>query len=84
MIDGEHRVLLLTRLGCTACAAAAEVLGGMDGVSWRAVDVDAAARGGDRELRMQYGDRLPVILLDGREHSYGAVDESRLVRDLRG
>ena len=79
---GSGRVVLLTRAGCTACAAAADVLDAVPGLRWQAVDVDLAAAGGDRETRMEYGDRLPVILLDGREHSYGEVDEVRLLRDL--
>ena len=46
------------------------------------VDVDAAANSGDAELRAEYGDRLPVVLLDGEEHSYWEVDEPRLRADL--
>lgn len=33
-------------------------------------DVDALAAEGDNSLRAQYGDLLPVVLLDGTEHSY--------------
>ena len=43
------------------------------------VDVDT-----DPELQAEYGDRVPVVLLDGREHSYFTVDVDRLRRDLRG
>ena len=43
-----------------------------------AVDVDA-----DPELQAEYGDRVPVVLLDGREHSYFTVDVDRLRRDLQ-
>ena len=46
-------------------------------------DVDAAAAAGDTALRAEFGDRLPVVLLDGREHSYWEVDEARLRADLR-
>lgn len=45
------------------------------------VDVDEAAAT-DPGLRAEYGDRLPVVLLDGREHSYFDVDEPRLRADL--
>jgi hypothetical protein len=37
---------------------------------------------GDLELERDYGDRLPVVLLDGREHGYWRVEEDRLLRDL--
>ncbi|SUE32010.1 Glutaredoxin-like domain (DUF836) [Nocardia farcinica] len=45
------------------------------------VDVDEAAAT-DPGLRAEYGDRLPVVLLDGNEHSYFDVDEPRLRADL--
>ena len=47
-------------------------------------DVDAAALAGDPGLRAEFGDRLPVVLLDGREHSYWDIDEPRLRADLSG
>ncbi len=43
------------------------------GVAWAERDVDA-----DPELADEYGDRVPVVLLDGSEHGYWRVDESRL------
>ena len=30
----------------------------------------------------EYGDRVPVVLLDGKEHGYWRVEEDRLLRDL--
>ncbi|NUS95119.1 MAG: glutaredoxin family protein, partial [Nocardia sp.] len=51
------------------------------GIEVGSVDVDAAAAT-DPGLRAEYGDRLPVVLLDGREHSYFDVDETRLRADL--
>ena len=45
-------------------------------------DVDEAATAGDSALRAEFGDRLPVVLLDGREHSYWDLDEERLRADL--
>lgn len=71
----SHEVTLLTRSGCTACAAAeADVrrICGELGVPWVTSDVDA-----DRELRAEYGDRVPVILVDGREHGFWKVEEER-------
>jgi hypothetical protein len=46
------------------------------------VDVDVAAAAGNPGPRAEFGDRLPVILLDGREHSYSELDEARLRADL--
>ncbi len=76
----EPRLQLLTRAGCHLCVAAAETLqriAAEAGVTSREVDVD-----GDPELQAEYGDRVPVVLLDGREHSYFTVDVPRLRRDL--
>jgi glutaredoxin len=74
------RLQLLTRAGCHLCQVAAETLtrlGAEAGLTPELVDVDA-----DEELRAEYGDRVPVVLLDGREHSYFTVDVVRLRRDL--
>jgi glutaredoxin len=70
------RVTVYTRAGCTACAAAeadvARICGDL-GQGWTAVDVDS-----DPELRAEYGDRVPVIEVDGREHGFWVVEEQRL------
>ena len=74
------RLRLLTRANCHLCEVAAETLdriGAEAGVPVTALDVDA-----DPELQAEYGDRVPVVLLDGREHSYFSVDVDRLRRDL--
>ena len=71
-----HEVTLLVRADCQACAAAradiARICAELD-VPWHSSDVDA-----DPELRAEYGDRIPVILIDGREHGFWTVQEQRL------
>ena len=84
MTAPTHTITLLTRAGCGSCVAAGEQLVTLCeefGIPLETVDVDAAAEA-DPELRAEYGDRLPVVLLDGREHSYWEVDEVRLRSDL--
>ena len=74
------RLVLLTRAGCHLCEVAAETLariGAEAGLDPEPVDVDA-----DPDLQAEYGDRVPVVLLDGREHCYFTVDVPRLRRDL--
>lgn len=76
---------LLTRAGCVSCARAHARLAELAtelGFELTATDVDVAAAAGDSALRAEFGDRLPVILLDGREHSYWEIDEDRLRADL--
>jgi hypothetical protein len=79
--DGA-RVTVYTRVGCPACAQAeadvARICGEL-GETWRAVDVDA-----DPDLRAEYGDRVPVIDIDGREHGYWKVEEQRFRTALIG
>jgi glutaredoxin len=78
--DDSPRLTLLTRDGCHLCQTAAETLtriGAEAGLVPDVVDVDA-----DPELQAEYGDRVPVVLLDGLEHSYFTVDVERLRRDL--
>ena len=74
------RLQLVVRDGCHLCEEAAVALAPVAaeaGLAVVAVDVDA-----EPELQAEYGDRVPVLLLDGREHSYFTVDLPRLRRDL--
>jgi glutaredoxin len=79
--------MLLTREGCGTCERARRRLVQLaDELSFEflTTDVDAEAAAGRPGLRAEFGDRLPVVLLDGREHSYWEVDEPRLRADLGG
>ena len=81
-----HTVELLTRAGCSLCEKAAARLAEVAddlGFAVTAIDVDAAAAAGDPTLRAEYGDLLPVVLLDGVQHSYWEVDEAALRADLQ-
>jgi glutaredoxin len=75
-----HQVTVLTRVGCHACEKAesdvARICADL-GVPWAPVDVD-----GDTELRAEFGDRVPVIMIDGAEHGYWEVEEARFRRAL--
>jgi glutaredoxin len=80
MTEAHPRLQLLTRADCHLCATAAatlEQIAAEAGLVPAVVDVDA-----DPDLQAEYGDRVPVVLLDGREHSYFTVDVPRLRRDL--
>lgn len=81
----QARVELLTRDGCGICRRVHERLIQLSaelGFELACTDVDAAAAAGDPALRAEFGDRLPVVLLNGAEHSYWDVDETRLRADL--
>jgi glutaredoxin len=81
----NRRVVLLTRDGCAMCERARRRLSELAdelGFDLAVTDVDAEAQRGGAALRAEFGDRLPVVLLDGREHSYWEIDEPRLRADL--
>lgn len=74
------RLTLISRAGCHLCEVAEQALDRVataTGETWVRLDVDA-----DDELVKEYSDRVPVLLLDGREHGYWRVEEERLLRDL--
>jgi glutaredoxin len=75
-------VTVYTRQQCHLCEVAmqqVESIAAESGATWSAVDVDA-----DLDDRAEYGDRVPVILVDGVEHGYYRVEPDRLRRALRG
>lgn len=77
---GNARITLLTRSGCHLCEFAREAVARVDaatGAGWTEVDVES-----DPDLERDFGGRVPVVLLDGREHDYFRVDEQRLTRAI--
>lgn len=70
------RVTLVGREGCHLCVVAREVVErvcGELGVGWEEVDVDS-----DDALLARWSEEVPVTLVDGRQHDFWRVDESRL------
>ncbi|MDT5036278.1 MAG: hypothetical protein QOE03_1463 [Micromonosporaceae bacterium] len=79
-VSARPRLALLTRPGCHLCDVAKDAMARVEresGQAWREVDIS-----GDPELEAEYGDRIPVVILDGREHGYWRVEVDRLLRDL--
>ena len=77
----DHRVTLVTRVGCHLCETAEQLLRRLSGelaFAYEEVDVDASA-----QLRDEYSDRVPVILIDGKEHGYWRVEEARFRKALK-
>ena len=76
------RLTLITRPGCHLCDVAKQAMARIaadTGEDWVELDVES-----DVALESEYGDRVPVVLLDGKEHGYWRVEEDRLRRDLAG
>lgn len=76
------RVTLITRTNCHLCGPArtttAEVCDAA-GVAWDEITVDS-----DPELRGEYGDRVPVVLVDGKEFAALYVDPAELAAAVAG
>jgi len=75
------RVTLLTRPGCHLCAEARTVVEAATietGSPLTELNVDD-----DPELRAEYGDMVPVVLLDDVPHGYFHIDPARLRDALR-
>jgi glutaredoxin len=75
------RVVVYTKPGChlceDACAAVARITADL-GESWAPLDIS-----GDRELMAQWGEYIPVIVVDGEVHDWFRVREDRLRAALR-
>ncbi|MFC8850124.1 MULTISPECIES: glutaredoxin family protein [unclassified Micromonospora] len=79
-MSSDARLTLITRPGCHLCEdakAALDRVVAVTGDRWIEKDVTD-----DVALEREYGDRLPVVLLDGKEHGYWRVEEERLLQDL--
>lgn len=79
-VPGTARVVLYGRAGCHLCEAARAVVARAcddAGEAWREVDVDGPVSGG-RDLFQEYGERVPVVEVDGVEVARLRVSERAL------
>lgn len=70
------RVTLYSRPGCHLCDDARAVIEKVCadlGTSYTEVDIDQ-----DPALQRKYGEEIPVTFVDGRQHDFWRVDETRL------
>ncbi|MCG5215153.1 glutaredoxin family protein [Streptosporangium sp. KLBMP 9127] len=76
------RITLLGKPGCHLCDDARTVIArvaGELGVSWEERDITKSAE--DQE---KYWEMIPVTLIDGVQHDFWRVDETRLRAALSG
>ena len=70
------RIVLISKPGCHLCEPAREVISRVAlelGVQWTERSILD-----DPELAAAYSEQIPVTLVDGLQHDYWRVDESRL------
>jgi glutaredoxin len=75
-----RHVTVYTRVDCHLCEVALAQVAAITaatGATFSQVDVDS-----DPDDRAEYGDLVPVILVDGVEHGYYQVEPDRLRRAL--
>ncbi|WKD62068.1 hypothetical protein CCICO_10345 [Corynebacterium ciconiae DSM 44920] len=75
-----HRVELMVRAGCGSCVRVAkqiEPIVRAAGAAWQVLDVDH-----DPELAMEFGDRVPVVVVDDEEFACWEVDSAELANTL--
>ena len=76
------RITLIGKPGCHLCDDArvvVERVAADTGVGWQELSILD-----DDGLREQYAELIPVVLVDGEQHDFYRVDESRLRAALQG
>src|SRR2546430_12615013 len=75
-----RQVVVYSRKGCHLCEIVKETLIKLQrrgGFTWSEVDVDS-----DDELRRQFTDEVPVVVIDGRKAFTYRMDERAFLRKL--
>jgi hypothetical protein len=78
----DRLVTLVRKPGCHLCddaqAVVEKVCADLD-VPWEQKDITE-----DRQLHDRYWEQIPVVLVDGEQHTFWRVDEQRLRKALGG
>ncbi|MEU3845126.1 glutaredoxin family protein [Streptomyces sp. NPDC028635] len=72
----DRLVTLVRKPGCHLCDDAQQVIEkvcGELGVPWEQKDITQ-----DQDLHDQYWEQIPVVLVDGEQHTFWRVNEQRL------
>ncbi|MFR9800033.1 glutaredoxin family protein [Streptomyces sp. MS06] len=78
----DRVVTLVRKPGCHLCDDAqlvVEKVCGELGVAWEEKDITR-----DSRLHEAYWEQIPVVLIDGEQHTFWRVDEQRLRKALSG
>ncbi|MFJ8231912.1 glutaredoxin family protein [Streptomyces sp. NPDC094448] len=78
----DRVVTLIGKPGCHLCddaRAVVEKVCAETGASWEEKDITR-----DEALHREYWEQIPVVLVDGEQHTFWRVDEARLRGALEG
>ncbi|AJI77900.1 MULTISPECIES: glutaredoxin family protein [Corynebacterium] len=78
----SHTVELMVRTTCGSCARVREQITPV--VKNAGAELIVRVVDQDNELAMEYGDRVPVVVIDGDEFSCWEVDNEELAQALAG
>ncbi|WP_328583104.1 glutaredoxin family protein [Streptomyces sp. NBC_00370] len=76
----ERVVTLISKPGCHLCDDARSVVEAVcaeTGAVWEEKDISR-----DEALHREYWEQIPVVLVDGEQHTFWRVDADRLRREL--
>jgi glutaredoxin len=76
----DRVVTLVSKPGCHLCDDArtvVETVCAETGATWEEKDITR-----DEELNRRYWEQIPVVLVDGEQHTFWRVDPDRLRREL--
>ena len=76
-------VTLVGKPGCHLCDDARAIVRRVAEETGADVEeLDITAEGFDPALKEEYWEQIPVVLVDGRQHTFWRVDEGRLRKEL--
>jgi glutaredoxin len=76
------RITLIGKAGCHLCEDAREVVARV--AAEAGADVEELSIDDDPDLAERYWEQVPVVLVDGAQHTFFRVDEDRLRQALAG
>ena len=76
----RNLVTVYSRPGCHLCEVAFEILTSLQGEL--DFDLEKLSIDGDVELEKKYGERIPVVLIDGEHHDFWHVNPDRFRSSL--
>lgn len=76
------KVTVYSRSGCHLCEVAIDLINSVKLENKFSLEIKLIDNNG--ELEKEYGEQVPVILIDGKVHDYWRVDLARFTKAING